>query len=241
MPVVFLSDEEVSAYGRYTGPPSRAELEKLFFLDDADRALIGKRQGEANRLGFALQVTTARFVGRFLPDPLDAPVEVVDYLAGQLGIADASVVKAYTERQQTAFDHQEEIRKAYGLRNFAEAESDFVAWADARAWNTGDGAKSIFPEGVAWMRTEKVLLPGVTTLARLVARVREQAIDRLHQSLYAVLTRRQRAVLELLLEVPEGASDLGLGAVAQGPVGALGQELGEGAAAGGGNLGRGAG
>ncbi|GGU01571.1 DUF4158 domain-containing protein [Actinomadura citrea] len=205
-----MSDEEAAAYGRFTGPPSRAELEKLFFLDDADRKLIAKRRGEDNRLGFALQVTTARFVGRFLPDPLDVPIEVVDYLAAQLGIADASVVKSYAERQQTVFDHQDDIRKAYGLRSFAEAEDEFVAWADARAWNTGDGVKSVFAEGVTWLRGEKVLLPGVTTLARLVARVREQAVERLHQSLYAVLSPRQRAVLELLLEMPEGArtSDL---------------------------------
>ncbi|MCC5581989.1 DUF4158 domain-containing protein [Microtetraspora sp. AC03309] len=205
-----MSDEEATAYGRYTGPPSRAELEKLFFLDDADRELIAKRRGEASRRGFALQVTTARFVGRFLPDPLEMPTEVLDYLAAQLGIADASVVKQYTERRQTPFDHQEEIRKAYGLRDFAEAEDDFAQWVDARAWNTGDSAKSIFTEGVAWLRTERVLLPGVTTLARLVARVREQAIDRLHQSLHAALSPQQRAVLELLLEVTEYGEEISL-------------------------------
>lgn len=82
------------------GPPSRAELERFFFLDDADRELIAKRRGEANRLGFALQLTTARFTGRFLPDPLDVPVEVVDYLAAQLDVGDPSVVKGYTERRQ---------------------------------------------------------------------------------------------------------------------------------------------
>ncbi|MFB4319887.1 DUF4158 domain-containing protein [Actinomadura sp. 21ATH] len=139
--------ELAPSVGRYTGPPSRAELEKLFFLDDADRELIAKRRGEASRLGFALQVTTARFVGRFLPDPLDVPAEVLDYLAAQLGIADVSVVKRYTERRQAPFDHQEEIRRAYGLRDFGEAEDEFAAWVDARAWNTGDGARSVFTDG----------------------------------------------------------------------------------------------
>ncbi|WP_156325452.1 hypothetical protein [Nonomuraea sp. SBT364] len=37
MPVEFLSDEEAAAHGRYVGAPTRAELEKMFFLDDADR------------------------------------------------------------------------------------------------------------------------------------------------------------------------------------------------------------
>jgi hypothetical protein len=38
----------------------------------------------------------------------------------------------------------------------------------------GDGPKAIFADGVAWLRERKVLLPGVTTLARLVASVRDE-------------------------------------------------------------------
>jgi hypothetical protein len=33
----FLSDEQVAAYAAYRGAPSRAELERFFFLDDGDR------------------------------------------------------------------------------------------------------------------------------------------------------------------------------------------------------------
>jgi hypothetical protein len=67
-----------------------------------------------------------------------------------------------------------------------------------------------FTDGVTWLRTNKVLLPGVTTLTRLVARVRDEATDRLYETLYAVLSPWQRTVLGLLLAVPEGAraSDL---------------------------------
>ena len=43
-----------TAYGRFNGAPSQAELEKVFFLDDADRVLVGRRRGDHNRLGFAL-------------------------------------------------------------------------------------------------------------------------------------------------------------------------------------------
>lgn len=57
MPVEFLSDREVAAYGRYVGVPSPAELDRFFFLDDADKVLIGRRRGAHRRLGFALQLT----------------------------------------------------------------------------------------------------------------------------------------------------------------------------------------
>lgn len=94
----------------YDGAPSRTELERFFFLNDADRALIEPKRQAHNRLGFAVQMTTVRFLGVFLDDPADVPAEVVDYLAEQLGIEDASVLKAYGERENTRLDHVRELR-----------------------------------------------------------------------------------------------------------------------------------
>ncbi|MEU8319627.1 Tn3 family transposase [Nonomuraea sp. NPDC048881] len=220
-----MSDSEAAAYGRYSGAPSQAELERFFFLDDADRTLIAERRGAHARLGFALQLTTARFVGRFLTDPLDVPHEVLEYLGEQLGIEDISQIKRYTERRNTPFEHQDVIREAYKLKDFSPAEVEFTAWVDSRAWNTGDGKKTIFYDGITWLRTNKVLLPGVTTLARLVARVRDEATDRLYDTLYAVLTPRQRAILEMLLEVPDGRRASDLERWRKGPAGTSGRNL----------------
>jgi hypothetical protein len=46
VPVEFLSDDETAAYGRFVGVPSRADLDRAFFLDDADKALVRKRRGD---------------------------------------------------------------------------------------------------------------------------------------------------------------------------------------------------
>lgn len=85
----------------------------------------------------------------------------------QLGTADLSTVARYTERGHTRFDHQWEIKKACGYREFDDAGEEFVQWAAARSRATGDGPKAVFTDGLAWLRERKVLLPGVTTIARV--------------------------------------------------------------------------
>jgi TnpA family transposase len=210
MPVEFLTDDEAAAYGRFVAAPSQADLERVFFLDDEDRKLVDLRRGEHMKAGFSLQLVTVRWLGTFLEDPLDVPGEVLDFVAGQLGIADPSVVKQYAERVKTKSDHQQEIRRKYGLRDFADAEAELAGWVAARAWTSGDGPKAIFLDAMTWLRERKVLLPGVTTLARLVARVRDDTTHRLWRVLEALLTPAQRRMLDRLLEVPPGlrVSDL---------------------------------
>jgi hypothetical protein len=162
------------------------------------------------KAGFALQLVTVRWLGTFLEDPLDVPGAVLDFVAAQLGLADPSVVKRYAERVKTKSGHQQEIRRTYGLRDFAGAEAELVGWVAARVWTSGDGPKAIFLDAVAWLRERKILLPGATTLARLVAKVRDDTTHRLWRELQQLLTPAQRRVLDRLLEVQPGdrVSDL---------------------------------
>jgi hypothetical protein len=69
MPTEFLTDDQLTQYGRFCGAPSRAQLERYFFLDNADRALIARHRRPHLQLGFALQVGTVRYLGTFLSDP----------------------------------------------------------------------------------------------------------------------------------------------------------------------------
>lgn len=66
-----MTDEQAAAYAAYGGAPSRMELERFFFLDDVDRELIEGKRRSYNRLGFAVQMTSARYLGVFLEDLTD--------------------------------------------------------------------------------------------------------------------------------------------------------------------------
>jgi hypothetical protein len=74
----------------------------------------------------------------------------------------------------------------------------------AHAWNTGDGPTAIFHYAVRWLRENDVLLPGLTTLTRLVASAREQATQRLFTTLAEIPNEAQRALLDELLDVEPG-------------------------------------
>nr|WP_263303321.1 DUF4158 domain-containing protein [Streptomyces sp. 135] len=220
-----MTDEQAAAYAAYRGAPSRTELERFFFLDDADRELIESKRRAHNRLGFAAQLTTARYLGVFLDDPVDVPPEVVDYLAEQLGVGDPSVLKVYGERENTRLEHVRELRRVLEYREFAEAEAELREWVDARAWTTGEGPKALFDAAAGWLRERRVLLPGVTTLTRLVASVREAANHRLWDTLYGMLGVGQRAVLDSLLTVPPGERVSELDRLRRGPVRVSGPQM----------------
>jgi hypothetical protein len=190
--------------------PSRADLERFFFLDDADRGLIGDRRGDHNRLGFVLQATTVRYIGVFLADPLDVPWPVVEYLAEQLGIPDPSCVKRYVERPKKAYEHAWEIRDAYGFRAFEEemVAGEFRRFLDGREWTHPEGPAALFDHGVGWLRRHRVLLPGITVLTRLVNTVRPAAAERMHAVLAAAAVEADPMLpgrLRGSLEVPPGA------------------------------------
>jgi hypothetical protein len=194
-----------AAYGRFVGAPSRAELERFFFLDDFDGRLVAKRRGDRNRVGFALQLGTVRFLGTFLAEPTDVPAEVVAYVAEQVAAADASCLDGYLDRRATRFEHAAEIVAAHGYRDFAGAQAELVRWLGDRAWTTGEGPTALLDGSVRWLRERLVLLPGVTTLERLVARERDAATLRVWTDLAQPASGGRARLLRGLLVVPDGA------------------------------------
>ena len=200
----FLTAGQVEAYGRFVETPPIEDLERFFLLDDADRKLVDTRRGAANRLGFALQLTTVRYLGTFLDDPIDVPVRVLEYLAEQLEVRKPAAVRDYLAREMTRFEHRWEIREADGWREFAEAADELTRWVDRRAWTTGDGRKAVFDGAVGWLRQRRVLLPALDSLTRLVGHVVKRAHVRLWETLLGLITAEQAQLLLNLVEVPEG-------------------------------------
>ncbi len=141
---------------------------------------------------------TLRFLGTFLADPVNVPVGVIAYLASQLSIADPQCIVRYAERLQTQQDHAQEIRQHSGYTEFADRCGGFalMRFLYARIWVGTERPSVLFDLATAWLLDKKVLLPGVTTLTRLISTVRERVAERLWQRLSATVSPEQRTDLE---------------------------------------------
>ena len=100
MPVSFLSEDHKRRYGCFALEPTTDQLARYFHLDDADRELVTLRRGDHNRLGFAVQLCTLRFLGTFLENLAETPASVVRTLALQLGIHDPGCFAQYCTGEQ---------------------------------------------------------------------------------------------------------------------------------------------
>jgi len=226
MPVQFLTSEQRTNYGRYVGDPNADELARYFHLDDTDHAVIGVKRGDHNRLGFALQLTTARFLGTFLEDPIDVPGTVLQTLVRQLRITNLDQLPRYRSADQR-WEHTAEIRSRYGFGDWIDPPVGFrlSRWLYALCWTGTEQPGVLFDRATAWLLAHRILLPGCTTLERFVARLRNRVEARLWKRLGRGITDEQRARLEDLLTVPPQGRSSWLDKLRSGPVRVSGRAL----------------
>jgi hypothetical protein len=206
VPVEFLSGEQVARFGRFAADPSPLELERFFRLNGEALSLARGKRRDENRLGFAVQWGTVRMLGSFLTeDPTAVPPAVAAFVAEQLAIPDPACLRVYAERPMTAYEHQWEIRRECGYREFGSGEPELREFVGARVWALEEGPRALFDRAVLWLIEQRVLLPGITVLARLVAEVRAAEHERIHALLAEAPTAGQLAAFERLLQVSEDA------------------------------------
>ncbi|MBB2469540.1 Tn3 family transposase, partial [Escherichia coli] len=167
---------------------------------------INLRRGRHNRLGIALQLTTARFLGTFLPDLMQIPPGVQFYVARQLNIRYPEIISRYAQRENTRWEHHGLIRQHYSYHDFGDFPWSFrlKRLLYTRAWLSNERPGLMFDFATAWLLQNKVLLPAASTLTRVIGEIRERATRRLWRKLAALPNRWQAAQLAGLLEIPEG-------------------------------------
>lgn len=226
MPVGFLTPAQRDGYGRY-GDTIRAEtLSRYFHLTEGDFKLIAKCRGDYNRLGFALQLTTVRYLGTFLEDPVDVPSQVIQALGSQLAIQDLTCLQAYRSSERR-WDHAVEIRKFGNYQDFTQVNIalQLTRWLYSLCWTGTDRPGLLFDQATEWMLAHKVLLPGATVLERFVSKLRSRVATRLYRKLCHGITEEHQTRLGALLVVPEGRRASVLDSLRAGPTRVSGPAL----------------
>ncbi len=226
MPVSFLTEDQRNNYGRYIGAPTDKELACFFHMSDDDQILLMRRRGNHNKLGFALQLGTVRFLGKFLEDPMDIPDLVIQAMAAKLNINEFENIHEYRTGEQR-WDHANEICEYYGYRDITDPIIGFrlSRWLCELCWTGTERPGVLFDRAKNWLLVNKILLPGISTLERLIARVRSRMEHRLWNTLVKGLTVEQKTRLNELLVVEKNSGMSFLERLRTGPVRVSGNSL----------------
>src|SRR5919199_3448099 len=165
-----------------------------------DLRIIDRHRRPANRLGFAVQLGLLRSPGRTLADVPGVPARVVEYIAQRVGV-DPAAFEHYGERDNTVFEHLDELRREFSFQN--------CGWPQLRALGRellplaleSDRPLPLVETAVERLRTQQIIAPGITTLERLVWTVQRLAQRRVERLVLQPLTSEQRARLDGLLQV----------------------------------------
>ena len=202
MPGQFLTDIERLRLTTYPAEVLPEDVTAYFTLTETDRAQLMVLRGDHNKLGWALQLCTLRFMG-FCPDDLTtAPGVVVATLAQQLDL-DPDLVTIYGDRAQTRTDHFHAVIRYLGFRLPSQDDlAGLRTWLVMQALEH-DKPTLLFENAAQHLRQQKIVRPGVTVLERIVTAVREEAQTETYRRIAPLLTAELTAFLDGLLVVDE--------------------------------------
>ena len=168
--------------------------------------LVARRREDYTRLGFAIQLGTARFLGTFHRIRRTSRQGLSCIWRHGCCITDPACLPRYLERPRTHYEHAQAIKRHYGYHDFHAHPEYFrlVRWLYPRAWLSRAAQRAgRFRHGPLG-RTEG-LTAGCHGVARLVARIRDRAASQLWLRLAQLPNAEQQAKLEALVDVSDGA------------------------------------
>jgi len=186
-------------------PVIEADLIRHWTLAAADLAMIERRRGGHNQLGYALQLCAFRYPGRLLRPGEAIPETALHFVANQLRVS-ADVLAAYAARPQTRREQLDGLREAFGFQMYAHGHGrEMLAWLLPVALATTN-ALTVAAALTDELRRRKILAPGPSVIERLIAAVLVVAERHVAGQLTRTLTSAQTEALDALLGSKEDAS-----------------------------------
>lgn len=179
-------------------PEDEWVLATYYTLSKQDLEIINKRRREKNRLGFAIQLAVLRYPGWPYTHIKSIPDSVIHYISKQIGSTPSSL-SLYPQRENTLWDHLKEIRNEYDFVTFTLKEYRMTfKHLHQLAFENGD-AIHLLHECIDFLRKNKIILPAITTLERMVWEARAMAEKKLFNTVSHSLSNTQKEKLEEII------------------------------------------
>ena len=182
-----------------TLPDAKDELIRHYTLNEFDLSIIRQHRGQANRLGFAVQLCYMRYPGVMLGVYDEPLAPLLRMVAAQLDVP-ADAWDEYGQRAETRRDHLLELQSVFGFQSFMMRHyRPAVRSLDELAWQTDKGvvlASSL----VERLRRQGVLMPSLHVIERICAEAITRANRRIHGALSEPLSDTHRHRLDDLLK-----------------------------------------
>jgi TnpA family transposase len=175
------------------------KIVRHYILNDFDLSVIYQQRQDYNRIGFALQICCLRYPGWTLTNINDIPDSVISYVAGQIN-ADAGNIQNYGLRDKTRLEHLRKIREISGFRFFEDTDHLLLEDFLLPCAMENDHVMRLVKLSIERLREQKIILPGITGIERIVSKVSQTAEDKIYGSINNHLTIKQKKRLEGLIK-----------------------------------------
>jgi TnpA family transposase len=179
-------------------------LRKYFTLTRLDLEEVEQCRGAVNKVGFAIQLCTLRWQGYFLPDARNIPPAVIETIASQTGVLPLPI-DGYPQNEKTRFEHLERVRRYLGFIRCDAVQRDRLLnhlTGIAQAMPRSEGLRQT---AYRWLKQEKIVRPGRTTIRDLITSAREAALQNAYRTLTSGLASGQAEQIESLLATPSSS------------------------------------
>ena len=163
-------------------PEGEDDLIRHYSFTESDLSLIRQRRGDANRLGFAVQLCLLRYPGYAMASDMPVPDPVIDWIARQIR-SDAASWSKYGARDETRREHFQELRVYLSLSAFGLPDFRTLVHSLADLAIKTDKGLVLAAQALDTLRQRRIILPALSVIERVCA----EAVARANRRIYRIL------------------------------------------------------
>lgn len=181
-------------------PEEQDDLIQHYSFTESDLSLIRQRRGDANRIGFAVQLCLLRYPGYALASDVPVPSPVIQWIARQIR-SDAAAWPQYGVRDETRREHFQELRTYLSLSAFSVSDFRTLVHSLADLAMQTDKGLVLATQALETLRQRHTILPALTVIERACAEAVTRANRRIYRALLEPLEPHHLRELDNLLNV----------------------------------------